>query len=100
MKRIRYMKDDNELLSKQSFQTNEGVFRVFIDSDTLSFDLINPDTGLRHFVSSGKAKTLSEVKKLAKAKLVSLGVSFDAETRFHHETIDIELPEELHYTQS
>lgn len=101
MKRIRYSKVDSDLISKQSFQTTEGLFKVYLDTDLLTFELINPDTGLRHFVSTDKAKTLSEVKKLAKAKLVSLGVVFESETRItSNPCIDIELPEELHYPRA
>lgn len=80
--RIRYIKKEELLVTKDTFLAKENILKAEINVTTMSYKVLavqpdRPDKVVEH----GAAKTLGDVKKHVKATLKGLGVQFDEEVR-------------------
>lgn len=81
--RIRYAKTAQEhlLLSTKKFShpTNGAVYKVFINTQELSYTIIEAGSNLK--VAEGRASVMHRVKKAAKEAIEKLGIVFVEEKR-------------------
>lgn len=80
--RIRYVKKDNMLVSKESMLGAEFTLEVEIDTNTNTCTIIGTDAdGGEKILETSTHKTLAKVKKHVKQTFKSLGVQFSDEVR-------------------
>lgn len=82
--RIRYLKQENWLVSKENYLGKEHVIKVVVDLTTMNYKVLAVGEGpdkTDKVLEQGAAKTLASVKKHVKAVLKALGVQFMDEVR-------------------
>lgn len=77
--RIRYYKQNNNLISRECFIKDNVKYYVFINQNELTFKICTQDEVTNLYV--GRATKMSEIKRQIKVQLRKLGFNFKTEKR-------------------
>lgn len=80
MTRVTYKQHDNVLYNKHVINTEKESFHVNINIITFNY-VISKETDPDVLLAEGKARSVSEAKKLVKDSLRTLGVTFGTDLR-------------------
>ena len=84
--RIRYIKQDNILISKDYYKVRGTQYKISIYLNDMLFTIDQMDmTSNPSTIQSGHASTINQLKIKAKKSLTDLGVKFKKENRFKNE---------------
>lgn len=79
MTRIRYKKENNQLVSVKSILAQTRWVSIVIDTNTMSYRLIDANTN--ETLATGVADTLYALKRNAKNSILAFGAIFNSEVR-------------------
>lgn len=79
--RIRYIKKDNYLTSKECYIIRGSKYAVQINTELMSYHIVKLNADVNMDVSVGIGKTINQLKINAKKALIDLGLEFKTEHR-------------------
>lgn len=79
MTRIRYKKENNQLISFKPILAQNRFVNIVINTNTMEYKII--DINSNDTIVSGVSDTLYGLKRNAKVALLSIGAIFNAEVR-------------------
>lgn len=81
-KRIKFIKQDNMMISHKIFTDGERIVRVMIDTTHMVYKFVDPVTGILHKTGGEGINNLEVLQRHVKRDLKEfLGVHFDEEKR-------------------